>query len=104
MSLISESQDNHQALGSREYGSNNPLPIWIEYMQTALRGVPESFPDQPDGVVTMKIDPVSGELAAPRKDDAIFEFFLVEHVPEQPATDHTTEPGSNDNIKAVDIF
>jgi len=92
---------NHQALGAVEYGSNRPLPIWIDYMREALKGVPETFPDQPPGVVTRKIDPTTGALANAGNPDAIFEFFLAEHLPEeeaQPAED------PEDVLKAVDIF
>ena len=64
---------NHQPLGAVEYGSNRPLPIWIDYMREALKGVPESFPDQPPGVVTRKIDPTTGTLANAGNPDAIFE-------------------------------
>ncbi len=92
---------NHQALGAAEYGSNRPLPIWIDYMREALKDVPETFPDQPPGVVTRKIDPTTGALANAGNQDAIFEFFLAEHLPEeeaQPAED------PEEVLKAVDIF
>lgn len=92
---------NHQPLGAREYGSNRPLPIWIDYMRVALDGMPETFPDQPPGVVTRKINPQSGLLANAQDPDAIFEFFLEDHLPQgvaQPAED------PDDVLKAVDIF
>ncbi|TNF83126.1 MAG: peptidase [Gammaproteobacteria bacterium] len=92
---------NHQALGAAEYGSNRPLPIWIDYMREALKGVPETFPDQPPGVVTRKIDPTSGALANARNPDAIFEFFLAEHLPEEVAQP-VEDP--EEVLKAVDIF
>lgn len=95
---------NYQALGNNEYGSTTPLPIWIEYMETALAGVKESFPNQPDGVVTMKIDPDSGEPARARQGDAIFEFFLAEHTPRPPTVDRSDEPSDIESIKDVDIF
>ena len=95
---------NHRPLGAREYGSNTPLPIWIEYMQTALSDKPQRFPDQPAGVVTMKIDPISGELAATRQNDAIFEFFLAEYAPRQKAPDRLGDSHGEAEIKPVDIF
>jgi len=95
---------NHQALGRNEYGSTTPLPIWIEFMQTALAGVEESFPHQPPGIVTMKIDPRSGELAPARDADAIFEFFLNEYAPKPPTDIRDKDPQQEDDIKAVDIF
>jgi penicillin-binding protein 1A len=97
---------DHAPLGANAYGSNTPLPIWIEYMQTALAGVEEKVPPQPPGVVTMKIDPASGELAAAQRQDAIFELFLEEHTPRVAASSSST--GSKDpdqeEIKDVDIF
>ncbi|CAH2800776.1 MAG: Multimodular transpeptidase-transglycosylase (EC (EC [uncultured Paraburkholderia sp.] len=49
--------DQPKTLGSRELGAQLALPIWVEYMQRALRGVPQSEPAQPDGVTS-----VDGEL------------------------------------------
>lgn len=94
---------NHQPLGATEYGSNRPLPIWIEYMREALKGVPETYPDQPPGVVTRKIDPTTGALAAAQNPDAIFEYFLEDHL---PATAHlpAREEDPDEVLKAVDIF
>jgi penicillin-binding protein 1A len=92
---------NHQALGAVEYGSNRPLPIWIDYMREALQGVPETFPDQPPGVVTRKIDPATGMLAKAGNPDAIFEYFLGEHLPEEEAQ---SAEDPEEVLKAVDIF
>jgi penicillin-binding protein 1A len=96
---------DHQPLGKREYGSNTPLPIWIDFMAKALAGMPETIPSQPAGVVTMKIDKVSGELATSQQSDAIFELFLAEYTPSpsHKSTQTDTSPDSED-IKAVDIF
>ncbi len=95
---------NHQALGANEYGSTTPLPIWIDYMSQALAGAEEVFPQQPAGVVTMKIDPESGQLAAARRGDAIFELFLAEHTPRPPRTSVTATEDGEEDIKDVDIF
>lgn len=96
---------NHQPLGKREYGSNTALPIWIDFMATALAGKPETVPNQPAGVVTIKIDRQSGELATSQQKDAIFELFLAEHTPRRAkqATITDAEPDAED-LKPVDIF
>jgi penicillin-binding protein 1A len=96
---------NHQPLGRREYGSNTPLPIWIDYMAKALAGKSETAPSQPAGVVTMKIDPQSGELATAQQKDAIFELFLTEHTPQlaQESAIPDSEPNAV-KFKPVDIF
>ena len=72
---------NHSPLGDREYGSNNPLPVWIEFMRAALQGQPESRLIQPPGVLSMKIDPATGALADSGQTDAIYEYFLAEYAP-----------------------
>ncbi len=96
---------DHAPLGSREYGSNTPLPIWIDYMRVALAGQPESVPSQPAGVVTMKIDPETGEAAVPGDPDALFEVFLAEHVPDAPATGRGgSSRRDEDEIKPVELF
>ncbi|MEZ5552823.1 MAG: PBP1A family penicillin-binding protein [Pseudomonadales bacterium] len=94
---------NHQALGSREYGSNTPLPIWIDYMKVALADRPQISRPQPPGIVTRKINPRTGELASAQDSDAIFEYFLQEHVPTTSIAERRIER-KDDEIKAVDIF
>jgi penicillin-binding protein 1A len=49
--------DQPKSLGSREFGAQLALPIWIDYMGRALRGVPQVEPEMPAGVAT-----VAGEL------------------------------------------
>ena len=43
--------DTPRKLGDRETGGGLSLPVWISYMETALRGVPVSEPSVPDGLV-----------------------------------------------------
>ena len=43
--------DNPRKLGDRETGGGLSLPIWIDYMSTALKGHPEHEPLPPEGVV-----------------------------------------------------
>jgi penicillin-binding protein 1A len=45
--------DNPRKLGDRETGGGLSLPIWIDYMSTALKGRPESEPLPPEGVVNI---------------------------------------------------
>lgn len=80
--------DTPQSLGKEEYGGTAALPIWIEYMRVAMAGKPPVHMPQPEGVVSVRIDPASGKRAPPGQADAIFEFFKEEN---QPAD----LPGSN---------
>jgi penicillin-binding protein 1A len=56
--------DNPRSLGSRESGGGLSLPIWIDYMRTALQGVPEQSTEAPEGVVLVDGEWVYSEWAA----------------------------------------
>jgi penicillin-binding protein 1A len=45
--------DNPRSLGDRETGGSLSLPVWINFMQTALKGVPVMEPTAPEGVVNV---------------------------------------------------
>lgn len=77
--------DKPQPLGARETGGRAALPMWIEYMRTALKGLPVLVPEQPPGLVTVRIDPETGLLARAGHPDAIFETFRQENIPQLQA-------------------
>ncbi|HEF4757366.1 Penicillin-binding protein 1A [Burkholderia multivorans] len=45
--------DNPRSLGDRETGGGLALPVWIDYMGAALKGVPDFKPMMPDGVESL---------------------------------------------------
>ena len=45
--------DQPKKLGGQETGGMAALPMWINYMQRALKGVPESHPQAPEGTVNV---------------------------------------------------
>jgi penicillin-binding protein 1A len=45
--------DTPRSLGDRETGGGLSLPVWINFMETALKGVPVMEPAAPQGVVNM---------------------------------------------------
>lgn len=45
--------DNPRSLGDRETGGGLSLPVWIDFMQTALKGVPVMEPAAPEGVINV---------------------------------------------------
>ncbi len=96
---------DHRPVGDSEFGSNTPLPIWIDFMRVALDGVPEDTRQQPAGVVTMKIDPRTGEAATPDDQSAIFEYFLAEHTPTAAGRGQPgTESSSKQPVRPIDLF
>lgn len=97
--------DSPQTLGRREFGSRAALPIWMEYMRTALEGRPEITQQQPEGLVTLRINPETGEAARPGDKTAIFEIFRVENAP-NPLNDSSSSavPLINNSEETLQLF
>ncbi|NKC15755.1 MAG: PBP1A family penicillin-binding protein [Gammaproteobacteria bacterium] len=73
--------DRLQPLGRREYGGKAALPMWMYFMDEALKGVPETPLAQPEKMVRLRINPETGLLAKAGDPDAIFETFRPDHAP-----------------------
>ncbi|HET7923120.1 MAG TPA: penicillin-binding transpeptidase domain-containing protein, partial [Gammaproteobacteria bacterium] len=72
-----------QSLGSGEQGALAALPIWVDFMGRALKGVPDPsdpYP-QPPGLVRARIDPNTGLLVSASDPDSIWEYFEAGHLP-----------------------
>lgn len=83
--------DNPQPLGDRETGSRAALPMWIDYMRAALAEREEMPLIQPPGIVTVRIDTRTGELAEADSSEAMFEYFRSDHVPTGKADTQVAE-------------
>jgi penicillin-binding protein 1A len=81
--------DQNNLLGKREYGGSAALPIWIDYMRTALKGYPDRARPTPPLIVTTRIDEKTGLLALPGQKNAIFEVFRSEYAPTEMAAPPT---------------
>jgi len=70
--------DQPRTLGANETGGVAALPIWIAYMQKALKGTPDAQLPMPDGIIAARINAETG-----LRDDAgsVNEFFLAEFPP-----------------------
>ncbi len=88
--------DNPRPLGDRETGARAALPMWIDFMRVALKNEPESELEQPPGIVSVRIDAETGELAGPGSKNTMFEYFRTEHVPTRHAEDQPLQPDSPD--------
>jgi penicillin-binding protein 1A len=73
--------DDSLPLGPGEEGSRTALPIWVEFMRLALKGVPENQMAMPEGIVSVRIDPETGCPARSGQRNTIFEYFREDHVP-----------------------
>lgn len=70
--------DQPKTLGANETGAVAALPIWISFMQRALKGVPEKPLATPEGVISVRINADSG-----LRDESsnISEYFFAEFPP-----------------------
>jgi len=73
------------SLGNYETGSKAALPMWIEFMKTALKGLPETKMERPEGLVNVKINAETGELANAKDTNVVFEVFREEFAPKEVA-------------------
>ncbi len=68
--------DQPSSLGPGEAGARAALPIWIDFMATALKGVPEHQLPVPKDVVAMSVDRNTGDPTDPEDPLAIVEYFI----------------------------
>ncbi len=71
--------DQPRSLGN-ETGGSAALPIWIDYMATALKGSPQDIATVPDGVTQIKINLANGRRASDTE-GGLFEYFYDEYPP-----------------------
>ena len=93
--------DTPHPLGARETGARAALPMWVDYMGAALKGVPETPLEQPPGIVSVRIDEKTGKLVSAESPDAIFEYFLSDQVPKEEVgsgSENLETPSTPSNI------
>ncbi|MBF0219080.1 MAG: penicillin-binding protein 1A [Gammaproteobacteria bacterium] len=93
--------DTPSNLGANETGGKAALPMWMEYMRTALEGIPESTMEPPANIVSRRIDKKNGLLTGADNPDAIFEYFREDHLPEEESHSGTGQGGSGRTVEAI---
>lgn len=95
--------DQERSLGETEEGARTALPIWVDFMQDALQGVPQESRPMPNGLVTLRISPDTGMLASAENPNAILETFMVNHLPTaSAATPDPTQPAPSESTTGSD--
>ena len=87
--------DQPRSLGDRETGGGAALPIWMSYMEKALKDVPEATYNMPANMVAVHINDEGF-----RDDNSpLVEYFYQENVPpEHPL------PSPNEEVKPADTI
>ncbi|MCC4274125.1 penicillin-binding protein 1A [Marinomonas communis] len=106
--------DDMSPLGRGEWGGSASLPTWINYMRPTLADTAPSYVEKPSSLVTVRIDPTTGEQAYPGQKNAIFELFRKDHIParriatrpapQERSSDTTTESAPSSNIAIENLF
>lgn len=101
--------DQPESLGRNEYGGTVALPIWMDYMGAALKDKPSHLPPEPAGLISLRVDPVSGRAASPGTPDAYFELFKSEDSPPpmselEPGMGIPGSPLPADESAPIDLF
>jgi penicillin-binding protein 1A len=95
--------DTPRKLGDRETGGGLSLPVWISYMETALKGVPIVEPIAPEGVLNIGGEWFYDEYA---RGNGINSLGLGDPLPEGSAAGSgtTAAPASDEKKSILDLF
>jgi penicillin-binding protein 1A len=92
--------DTPQSLGRGEVGAHAALPVWMDFMKVALKGVPQYSLPRPPNVVEVPINPVNGKLTTAEAPGALLEVVQAAHIP--PPDDGRSALG--DQPAGADIY
>jgi penicillin-binding protein 1A len=85
--------DDKTSLGNNETGARAALPIWISFMDQALRNTPIEAFKMPPGITTVKVNIETGLPVNEDSKETIIEAFIEGSVPEVKEG-HEKEPSS----------
>jgi penicillin-binding protein 1A len=89
--------DDKTSLGEKETGARAALPIWISYMDQALRNTPIETFKVPSGITMVKVNIETGLPTNEDSQESIIEAFIEGTVPEVKEG-HEKEPSSDTPI------
>ena len=75
--------DTPRSLGRLEFGGTAALPMWMKFMEVALKDVPQQALIVPENIVTVKIDSSTGLLASSSSKKTQFEYFIKDTEPKR---------------------
>jgi len=68
--------DDFSSLGDNEFGSSIALPIWVDFMDIALKEVPEDPWRTPPGLSYIKVNKDTGKPTEKLDENSYFELFI----------------------------
>jgi penicillin-binding protein 1A len=94
--------DDYSSLGRGEFGAKAALPIWMNYMGSALKDLPLNSLPMPPGITTVLINRLSGLPTSPDDPNSTNEMFKVEDVDRLRA--QAAQQKEQEQQRAYDIF
>ncbi len=80
--------DQPKRMGNGETGGSAALPIWIDFMKHALKDVPESWQNEPEGLVAIMATDSAGKTT----EDYVYKEYLPPAVEEEPKEEASRAP------------
>lgn len=94
-----------QQLSGYEFAAKTALPAWVRFMEVALADRPQKRYPMPPGIVSVRIDNATGQLASGSDSNSSFEFFAsgteptaFATAPGYPTYGDSHSPTSNDEL------
>ena len=94
--------DDYSSFGRGEFGAKAALPIWMEFMGNALKGLPLNALPMPPGISTVRINRQSGLPTSADDPDGMDEMFKVEDI--DRLRSQAAQKKEQDQQHAYDIF
>ncbi len=94
--------DDYSSLGRGEFGAKAALPIWMDYMGSALKDLPLNSLPMPPGISTVLINRQSGLPTASDDPNGMNEMFKVEDI--DRLRNQAAQQKEQEQQHAYDIF
>jgi penicillin-binding protein 1A len=88
--------DEDRPIGRNETGTRSSAPIWLSYMQEAMKDLPVEDFAVPEGVIQVKVDTQTGDVPTSTTNRSIYEYFIDGQAPGQ-----TPKLDENSNLAAL---
>lgn len=94
----------------KEFGAKSAQPAWIAFMKVALSDLPIEPFQQPEGIISVRIDKATGKLTNKTDKTSLFEYFIqgtepTEYVSQDHSSDiFTSEPKTIEQDQEDEIF
>ncbi|PIV36260.1 MAG: penicillin-binding protein 1A [Lysobacterales bacterium CG02_land_8_20_14_3_00_62_12] len=95
--------DDFSSLGEGEFAARTALPIWIDFMRTALADVPETPLSVPAGITTARISD-SGHLLDNADNTGLVEYFKSEDLLKLSASESERRADQKAEQQSLDLF